>query len=85
MSFGIIILIRILFVVCMVFIIGYVFGPFAKKPALVVITKVAAILAVVLFVAMNGLLIRGASGGWHCGPHHGEHDGRHPRQEQLSE
>ncbi len=40
---------RILFIACMVFIIGYVFGPFARNRTFRVITRVAAILAVVPF------------------------------------
>jgi len=40
---------RILFIACMVFIIGYVFGPFARNRTLTVISRVAAILAIVLF------------------------------------
>ena len=55
MSFGIIILIRILFAACMVFVIGYVFGNFSKRPALATITKVASILAIVLFISANAL------------------------------
>jgi hypothetical protein len=49
----IIILIRILFIACMVFIIGYVFGNFSTKPALRTITKIASILAIVLFISAN--------------------------------
>ncbi|MBB6112404.1 hypothetical protein SAMN05421821_11865 [Mucilaginibacter lappiensis] len=56
MGFGIII-IRILFITCMVFIIGYVFGGFSKKSALTSITKVAAILVIILFVATNMLFM----------------------------
>ena len=58
MFFGIFILIRILFVASMVFIIGYVFGNFSKKPVLATITKVAAILAIVLFISVNILSFR---------------------------
>ena len=58
MPFGIIVLIRILFAACMVFIIGYVFGNFSKKPQLVAITKVASMLAIVLFISANVLLFR---------------------------
>jgi hypothetical protein len=58
MGFGFIMAIRILFGVCMVFIIGYIFGGFAKNPALVSLTKVAAILAIVLFVAANVFFMR---------------------------
>jgi hypothetical protein len=66
MGFGAIIIIRLLFGVCMVFIIGYVFGGFSKNPALVTLTKVAAILAIVLFIGANALAMRFASG--KCGP-----------------
>jgi uncharacterized membrane protein len=58
----IIILMRVLFVASMVFIIGYVFGGFSKKPALAAITKVAVILSIVLFIASNILAFR--FGGW---------------------
>jgi len=42
MRFGIIILTRILFAACMVFIIGYVVGNFSRNPALTRVTKFAA-------------------------------------------
>ena len=58
MGFLFIIILRILFVACMVFIIGYVFGGFSKKPALRTITKIAAILVIVLFIATNIALTR---------------------------
>ena len=58
-----IILIRILFAACMIFVIGYVFGGFSKKPALATITKVASILAIILFISANILSFR--SGPWH--------------------
>ncbi|MEH6305854.1 hypothetical protein RYH73_09385 [Olivibacter sp. CPCC 100613] len=45
--------IRILFVVSMIFIIGYIFGGFANKPVLATISKVAAILVIFLFIAAN--------------------------------
>jgi len=63
-----IILIRILFAACMVFVIGYVFGNFSRKKALATISKVAAILSIVLFIAANGILMR--FGGWYHGNHH---------------
>ncbi|HXL54835.1 MAG TPA: hypothetical protein VN958_01175 [Chitinophagaceae bacterium] len=63
MPFGIIILIRILFAACMVFIIGYVFGNFSKNATLATITKVASILAIVLFISANVLSFRFAP--WH--------------------
>lgn len=76
MGFAIIMFIRILFGVCMVFIIGYIFGGFSGNPTLVSLTKVAALLAIVLFIAANGILMRfafsrGADGkdGWHCTEH----------------
>jgi len=55
---GFIIFFRILFIVCMVFIIGYIFGGFAKNPTLSVISKTAAILAIVLFILTNVFLTR---------------------------
>ena len=42
----------------MVFIIGYVFGGFSKKRALTTITKVATILLIVLFFAINAISMR---------------------------
>ena len=67
MFFAIFILIRILFVACMVFIIGHVFGNFSKKPALRTITKVASVIVVLLFISMNVILFR--SGHWHHNDH----------------
>jgi hypothetical protein len=61
MFFGII-LSRILFIACMVFILGYVFGNFSKSRTLTRITKVASILAIALFIVGNIFLLR--SGGW---------------------
>ena len=62
-----IILIRILFATSMVFVIGYVFGNFSKTKTLATISKVAAILSIVLFIAANGILMH--FGGWHRGYH----------------
>ena len=76
MAFGIIILVRILFIACMVFIIGYVFGNFSAKPALRSITKLASVLVIVLFIVSNVLFFRFAAlgrgnyGGQNCGWHH---------------
>jgi low affinity Fe/Cu permease len=64
MGFGSIIIIRILFIACMVFIIGYIFGGFSKKAALVTTTKVAAILVIILFIATNMLFMINRFG--HC-------------------
>ena len=64
MFFGII-LSRVLFIACMVFILGYVFGNFSKSRTLTRITKVASILAIALFIVGNIFLLR--SGGWRHG------------------
>lgn len=64
MFFGII-LSRVLFVACMVFILGYVFGNFSKSKTLTRITKVASVLAIALFIVGNIFLLR--SGGWRHG------------------
>ena len=55
---GLIIIIRLLFIVCMVFIIGYVFGGFSKNPALKIITKIAVILSILVFIGTNVFLMR---------------------------
>lgn len=55
---GLIIFFRILFIICMVFVIGYIFGGFAKNPTLSVISKIATILAIVLFISTNIFLTR---------------------------
>lgn len=56
---------RILFIACMVFIIGYVYGNFSKSRGLTTITKIASILAIVLFISTNILLFR--PGNWRHG------------------
>ncbi|SFE00880.1 hypothetical protein SAMN05518672_104126 [Chitinophaga sp. CF118] len=72
MALVFIIILRILFIASMVFIIGYVFGGFSKKPSLSIITKVAVILVIFLFIATNILLMSIAfrhadgRGPWHC-------------------
>lgn len=73
MGFAFIIFLRILFAACMVFVIGYIFGGFSKRPVLAGITKVAAILAIVLFIGTNLMLNRfafaqrhGGPGNWRC-------------------
>jgi hypothetical protein len=58
MPFIFIILTRVLFVASMVFIVGYVFGGFSKNATLTTISKVAVILAIVLFIANNILSFR---------------------------
>ncbi|MET3877649.1 MULTISPECIES: hypothetical protein [Chitinophaga] len=69
MGFGIIILLRVLFAASMVFIIGYVFGGFSKKPSLRTITKIASILVIVLFIAANVILTRMAIRQWNGNGH----------------
>jgi hypothetical protein len=53
MFIGLLILIRVLFAASMVFIIGYIYGSFSKNTTLKVITKIAAILVIVLFIGAN--------------------------------
>ena len=62
MPFVFIILTRVLFVASMVFIVGYVFGGFSKNATLTTISKVAVVLAIVLFIANNVFLFR--TGRW---------------------
>lgn len=62
MGLAFLIIIRILFITSMVFIIGYIFGGFSKKPVLTTLSKVAAILVIVLFIATNIFLRRAAFG-----------------------
>ena len=72
MGFAFIIIVRILFGVCMVFIIGYNFGGFSKKPGLAKGARVAAILSIVLFILVNIMLMRFAfnrANGQHAWPH----------------
>jgi len=53
-----VILLRILFAACMVFIIGYVFGGFSRSATLTTITRVASIVAIVVFIATNVFMVR---------------------------
>lgn len=62
MGLAFLIIIRILFITSMVFIIGYIFGGFSKKPVLTTLSKVAAILVIVLFIATNIFMMRAAFG-----------------------
>ena len=68
-----IILTRILFIACMVFIIGYVFGNFSTKPALRTITKIASILVIALFITANILFFRFAAWDHHAFNGHGNY------------
>lgn len=56
--FPIFILSRILFAVCMVFVLGYVFGNFSKTRTLTAISKIASILLIVLFIFSSTLSAR---------------------------
>lgn len=58
MFFPFIIIVRLLFAACMVFIIGYIFGGFSKKRSLTRLAKVSAILIIVLFIAANIFFMR---------------------------
>jgi hypothetical protein len=84
MFFGLLILTRILFIACMVFVIGYVFGNFSRKRSLTRITKVAAILAIVLFTATSVAAFR--SGTWRHGERwqYGCHYHDHEQSDSLS-
>lgn len=66
MFWGIMILIRILFITGMVFIIGYVFGNFSTRPVLRTITKITTILVIVLFIVSNILFFRFAAWDHHA-------------------
>jgi len=69
----------------MVFIIGYVFGGFSKKASLRVITKIAAILIIVLFIAVNGLFMRSyfGNGRFHGRNHWNSCDSTRVQQKQI--
>jgi len=83
MPFGLIILIRVLFVACMVFIIGYVFGNFSRSAALTTITRVASILAIVLFISANIFFFR--FGGWHHANFNGKNNcGWHQKDSTIT-
>ena len=61
---------RILFAACMMFIIGYIFGGFSKRPVLTRFAKVASILVIVLFVSTGAFFFRG---GWRHNGYNGNH------------
>ncbi|HEX5153854.1 MAG TPA: hypothetical protein VFW07_20545 [Parafilimonas sp.] len=73
MFWGIMILIRLLFITCMVFIIGYVFGNFSARPILRTITKITAILVIVLFIASNIVFFRFATWDHHTFNRHAKY------------
>jgi hypothetical protein len=64
MLIGLLILIRVLFVASMVFIVRYVFGSFSKNATLTVITKIATVLVIVLFITANIFAFRFTGGPW---------------------
>lgn len=68
MFFGLLIFARILFVACMVFIIGHIYGPFSQRRGLTIAARVAAIAIIFAFIMMNVFAFRAAS---HGGPSHG--------------
>jgi hypothetical protein len=55
----------------MLFIIGYVFGSFSKNPRLTIITKVASVLVIALFISINIFSFRFTGSHWryHRGPY----------------
>jgi len=65
------VLTRILFIASMVFIFGYVFGNFSKNRTLATITKVAAVLSLILFLTTNIFLFRARN--WSNGYRHHHH------------
>lgn len=71
MFFGLLIFARILFVASMVFIIGYIYGPFSKRRDLTIAARVASIAIIVAFILMNIFAFR--AGPSHAGPSHGRH------------
>ena len=67
MIFGFIIM-RLLFIASMIFVIGYIFGGFSKRPVLATLAKIGAILVIILFIASNIFFGRFGYGhyrGWH--------------------
>ncbi len=61
---------RILFAACMVFVIGYIFGGFSKKPVLARFARIASILVIVLFISTGALFFRF---GWRHGAYNNSH------------
>ena len=72
MFFPFFILTRILFAACMVFIIGYVFGGFSKKPVLTRFARIASILVIVLYIS-TGIFFFRSGGGWRHGVNNNGH------------
>ena len=80
MFFGLLIFARILFVACMVFIIGYIYGPFSQRRGLTIAARVAAIAVIFAFIMMNIFAFRAGSfrGGYARRHAHWEHCDDHP-------
>lgn len=51
--FALLIVARILFLACIIFIIGYIFGGFSKKKSLSTLARISAILIIVSFIMIN--------------------------------
>lgn len=79
MFFGLLIFARILFVACMVFIIGYIYGPFSQRRGLTIAARVAAIAIIFAFIMMNVFAFRAVSHGgpWQRGGHWSHCDDDH--------
>lgn len=67
------ILICLLFIACMVFIIGHIFGSFSRKKSLVTLARVATILVIVLFVGSRVWMARASRHGYGWCPWHDAH------------
>lgn len=85
--FPLFIVLRVLFVACMVFIIGAIFGNFLQRRTLAIFSKIAAILVIVLFFATTGLGMR--FGAWrgdrdHRGAYHHERCERLPADSLIN-
>jgi hypothetical protein len=62
--FTVLILVRVLFLACMTFVIGYIFGNFSRRKNLVIVSKIASILVIVLFMFSNVMFIRSGGRNW---------------------
>lgn len=75
--FALLIVTRILFIASIVFIIGYVFGGFAKRKSLRTITRIAAITLIIVFIALNILIVGSHRGRFNCPWNHQSEQHRH--------
>jgi hypothetical protein len=83
--FALLIISRILFVASIVFIIGYIFGGFAKRKSLRIISRVAAITIIFAFISLNILLAGSRRGNFHCPwSHHREYQMHAPYPPERS-